>query len=483
MTRPLSARHRFARSRATVLIGLLALGSSGGQLRAQSSLQPTPDASGHTLQTKGDVEKCRSYGPSYSPVGESGLCAFVGGGIIVQAAKEFTSSDITLIGQRIPTLFAKGAGVPIVYYHSEDVGKKTRYPVVGTIASAHLMLRGDTDAGMMRAFVRVTADARSRYDVDSGDVLVELRKIDESYYLGALEEAWFQWNGLKVGIQPSLFGFNRLPSVITPGYTSIVTTMAASFTHTITRNMSVSVSAEDPDRRRVGEGVLSRPVASNTPDYVAMTRLATQTSLFHLSGAIHHADDRVISDFTGGPSRSVNGWAVSAGLQTRVKWDEIVGPSAEGLLGRFGLSVAHATGAIAYLGIPFFATDYVAGSDGATHRSEGWSALASYEHMLAPRVKLNFNASVFSVGMHSAPEEVIPHLDPNVAALPGLDFEVDVRGAVLQAGIGFNPMKGMVIGVEGGFTATEAKGRYAGVDGRSESAGFPHVGVYLRQNF
>jgi hypothetical protein len=465
-----------------VVAGLLALAGKGSGAHAENPPESMPPETVHTLQDGAELQ-CRSYGPGYRAVGQSGLCAYVGGGILVQAAKEFTSRDIYLIGQRIPTLFTNGAGVPMVYYHSEDVSKQTRYPSLGTIASAHMMLRANSDLGLLRAFVRITADARTHYDRDDGDASIELRKIDDSYYLGALEEAWVQWNGVKVGIQPSLFGFNRLPSVVTPGYTSIVTTMAASFTHLITPNMSVSISAEDPRQRLMGDGVLARPTRSNTVDYVTMARLATPSALFHISGAMHHADDNVISDFMGGPDKSVNGWAVSAGLQSRVKWADFLGPAADGLLGRFGLSVAHATGAIAYLGIPFFAPDYVVGGDGSVYRSDGWSALASYEHMLTPRVKLNLNVSAFSVAMHSAPEEVIPHLDPNVAALPGLDFDVDVRGAVLQAGVEFSPRRGMAIGIEGGYTTTEAKGRYVGIDGDKASVGFPHVGVYVRQTF
>lgn len=483
MTRSQSAVRRIGRMLPSVSTAVLALVSCCGGASGQTEVQQGVGTADHTLQRKHHEERCRTYGPAYSAVGESGLCAYVGGGIILQAAKEFTNRDIYLIGQRIPTLFANGAGVPIVYYHADDIGKQTKNPALGAIASAHLMVRGDTDAGMFRGFVRITGDAHTHYDAENGGASVELRKIDESYYLGALEEAWLQWNGIKVGIQPSMFGFNRLPSVVTPGYTSIINTLGASLTHSVSPNMSVSVAMEDPNRRRVGDGILARPERPDKPDFVAMTRLATRTTLFHLSAALHHADDHVLSDFMGGPDRSVNGWALSAGLQSRVKWDELMGPAADGLIGRFGFSVAHASSALAYLGIPFFATDYVVGSRGEIYRSDGWSALASYEHMLAPRVKLNLNASIFSVSMHSSPEEVIPHFDPHVGPLPGLDFKVDVRGAVLQAGLEFLPMKGMAIGVEGGYTVTEAKGRYVGIEGRKESAAFPHIGLYVRQTF
>lgn len=484
MTRPASTTARTTVCSATLFFGLFSgfLAFAGTGVRAEGIPDTKSLGPSHTLQSAAE-NHCHAYGPRYSAVGDTGLCVLVGGGILVQAAKEFTNHDIYLIGQRIPTLFSEGAGVPMVYYHADDIRKQTRYPALGTIASAHMMLRGDSDVGLLRGFVRVTGDAHTHYDKNDGSVSVDLRKIDDSYYWGALEEAWVQWNGVKVGIQPSMFGFNRLPSVVTPGYTSIVTTLAASFTHAITPNMSVSFAAEDPERRLMGDGILARPRRSNTPDYVGMARLATPSTLFHVSGAIHHADDHVVSDFLGGSAKSVNGWAFSAGLQSRVKWDEFLGPAADGLLGRVGLTFAHASGAIAYLGIPFFSPDYVVDGDGTIHRSNGWSALASYEHMLAPRVKLNLNASFFAVDMHSAPEEVIPHLDKKVAPLPGLDFEVDVRGAVLQAGIEFNPMKGMVIGVEAGYTTTEAKGRYIGIEGEKANADFPHVGVYLRQTF
>lgn len=469
--------------RNSALIALMAYGGACSGALAQSEAKEPPPNSEHTLQRKHHEERCRSFGPSYSPVGETGLCAYVGGGIILQAAKEFTSRDIYLIGQRIPTLFASGAGVPAVYYHADDISKQTKNPALGAIASAHLMVRGDTEAGMFRGFVRVTGDAHTHYDADNGDLSVDLRKLDDSYYLGALEEAWLQWNGVKIGIQPSMFGFNRLPSVVTPGYTSIINTLGASLTHSISPNMSVSVAIEDPNRRLVGDGILARPARPDKPDFVAMARLATRTTLFHLSGALHHAEDHVLADFIGEPERSVNGWAVSAGLQSRVKWDELLGPAADGLIGRFGFSVAHASSALAYLGIPFFAPDYIVSSKGEIYRSDGWSALASYEHMLAPRVKLNLNASIFSVSMRSSAEEIMPFIDPLVDPLPGLDFKVDVRGAVLQAGVEFLPRKGTAIGVEGGYTVTEAKGRYVGIEGRKESAAFPHIGLYLRQTF
>jgi hypothetical protein len=510
MVRPALKRSRFARCRTALLVGFLIVWGAGAGARADdvdaamalvaAAAPPTelaaklglgaaaevgagPEA-GPTGDLKANAEKqCRSYGPGYRAVGSTGLCTYVGGGILLQMAKEFTNHDIVMVGHRIPTLFTEGAGVPIVYYHADNISKQTKYPAIGTIASAHMMVRGESDLGLLRGFVRVTADARTHYAHDDGDINVALRKFDDSYYFGALEEAWVQWNGLKVGIQPSLFGFNRLPSVVTPGYTSIVTTAAVSYTHRVDRNISVSIGVEDPGRRLMGDGVLARPTRSDTPDIVAMMRWATPSTLFHFSGALHHAEDQVMRDFVGGAAQDVSGWAWSAGMQSRIKWEEWFGTMAVGQIGRLGLTVANAQGALGYLGIPMFSTDYVIGGDGTVNRSSGWSAMAVYEHMLAPRVKLNVNASYFNVTMQSSPEQIIPDFDPNVAPLPGLEFDVGVSGSVIQIGVEFMPMQGLVVGIEGGYTTTEAKGRYVGIQGDKASVGFPHVGMYLRKSF
>ncbi len=481
MMQPNSRRPRAAGMCAALIAGVMMLGGMRDEVRAEAGKDAPPPAAASLKDGADNV--CRAFGPDYTAVGDSGLCARMGGGILVYSGKEFTDHDIVMLGQRIPTMFNNGAGAPIVYYHKDDVSKQTKNPSAGLFAFAQLMLQAQKeDVGLLRGFIRIAADARTHYAHD-GEMVFDLRKIENSYYYGALDEAWVQWNGLKLGIQPSMFGFNRLPSVVTPGYTSIVTTLAASYTIGISRNASLSLALEDPTRRAMGDGILARPGRGDVPDIVAMARIATPSTLFHISGAIRHVDDHVMKDFVGGDEKSVWGWAWSAGVQSRVKWEDIIGSDAKGVYGRLGLTVAQASGAPAYLGIPFFAPDYIAGGDGRIYNSTGWSALASYEHMLAPRVKLNLTASYFSISMHSDGEPVIPALDPNVAPLPDLDFEVDVRGTVLQAGLEFMPMPGMVLGIEGGYTTTAAKGRYVGFAGEKASVGFPHVGLYLRKSF
>ncbi len=480
MTLFISNKRRAGVLRLAVLACAAMIAGAPGDVWAADAEAPPPAAA--SLKDAGD-KVCRAFGPGYTAVGTTGLCAKVGGGILVYAGKEFTDRDIVMIGQRIPTLFGTGAGAPIVYYHKDDVSNETKNSSAGAFVFAQMMLQTRReDVGLLRAFVRIAADARTNY-ADDGDVSVDLRKIEDSYYYGALDEGWVQWNGLKIGVQPSMFGFNRLPNVVTPGYTSIVNTLSASYTLGLSRNASLSVAFEDPERRSMGDGILARPSRGDFPDIVAMARIATPSTLYHFSGAIHRVDDHVMKDFIGGEEQSVWGWAVSAGLQSRIKWEDLIGTTGAGVYGRLGLTAAYASGAPGYLGIPFFAPDYIAGGDGMIYNSKGWSALASYEHMLAPRVKLALTASYFSVSMHSDGEPVFPDVDPNVDPLPGLSFEVDVRGAVLQAGIEYMPWPDLVLGIEGGYTTTEAKGKYVGVGGDKASVGFPHVGVYLRKSF
>lgn len=470
---------RFARLAITITLFLIFADVEFAAHAAEGSeaAATTPAAA-----VKNNADKvCQAFGPDYIAVGNTGLCTKFGAGILVSVSQEFTDRDIVMVGQRIPTLFNNGAGAPIVFYHEGDVSKQTKNPSGGVYSWAQMMVQTKSDWGVLRGFVRVAADARTRYDHD-GDAVVDLRKIEDSYYYGALDEAWVQWNGLKVGIQPSMFGFNRLPTVVTPGYSSIVNTLGASYTLGISRNASLSLAFEDPERRIMADGILARPARSNMPDIVAMARIATPSTLYHFSGALHHVEDHVLSDFVGGRETSVWGWALSAGLQSRVAWQDIVGPAGEGTFGRFSFTAAYSSGAPAYLGIPFFAPDYIAAGDGARYNSKGWSAVTSYEHMLTPRVKLSLSASYFNVWMHSDGEPVVPEDGPD-PLVPDLNFEVDVHGTVLQAGLEFMPRAGMVIGVEAGHTTTSAKGRYVDFPGERATVGFPHIGAYLRQTF
>ena len=78
------------------------------------------------------------------------------------------------------------------------------------------------------------------------------------------------------------------------------------------------------------------------------------------------------------------GAAVTVGGEYRVKWSDVFGPAAGDTYGRLLLQGAVARGAMGYLGIPFFATDYVAGGNGDIRLTKGYSAVASDEHLWTP---------------------------------------------------------------------------------------------------
>ena len=439
------------------------------------SSQAIEDAKART-----DAGPCAKYRGNAVALGQTGICAIAGASIMGYVFKEFTDVDIGMIGQRIPLPYMN-AGLPVAYYFEKDVSSQTKNVGFGALATADLMLVGKSQAGLFRGYIRASFDGRSEYD-DDGGLSLRLPKIDDSYYYGALNEAWVQFNGLKVGIQPSLFGFNRVPSILNPTYTSEVTTAAASFTIGYAPNFSVSISAEDGSRRNYSEGILSRESSSlGNPDWVGLVRYASGNSLYHFSAASHEAEDNVMRDFAGGRSAQVDGWAAAAGFQTKIEWDKYLGDAFARNPGRLSITAAVAEGAMGYLGVPFFAPDYVVSGGGAVERSTGWSAVAAYEHIWAPAWKSTLSYSLFSVNMQSPSESMLPvELDVPV---PTFDFDITVTGSVLQAGLEHMLAPGVTAGLEVGYTWTEAEGRYAGDKARDLAVGYPHVGVYLRRWF
>ncbi|MFZ3181258.1 MAG: hypothetical protein WA156_13865 [Methylocystis silviterrae] len=119
-----------------------------------------------------------------------------------------------------------------------------------------------------------------------GETRITLNQINGHYWRGAFDQAWVQFGGLRVGLQPSLFSFSRTGYTFMPGYASYMTTPAVSYTHRIENinvlpgllprlGASISVSAEDPTLRRYPDGVLSRyPTGMGYPDFVAHCALA-----------------------------------------------------------------------------------------------------------------------------------------------------------------------------------------------------------------
>jgi hypothetical protein len=134
-----------------------------------------------------------------------------------------------------------------------------------------------------------------------------------------------------------------------------------------------------------------------------------------------------------------------------------------------------ARGAIGYLGIPFFATDYVADADGDLRATTGYSAVASYEHLWTTTLKSSLTYSLFGTSETSGAELLAPD-EP-------MWFDVKIRGSLLQGGIEDMVQPGLTIGVEGGYTWTTATGNYAGASSAPLSVGFANLAAYVRKVF
>ena len=145
---------------------------------------------------------------------------------------------------------------------------------------------------------------------------------------------------------------------------------------------------------------------------------------------------------------------MTVGGEYRVKWSDVFGPAAGDAYGRLLLQGAVARGAMGYLGIPFFATDYVAGGNGDIRLTKGYSAVASYEHLWTPTLKSTVTYSIFGTTEASPVEELSPGVP--------MWFDVKLRGALVQGGIEDMVQPGLVLGAEAGYTWTTATGGYAG---------------------
>ena len=452
----------------------------------ETSIQSVPEAasSGLDIGASQSKPKGTSRGCGRSGVALfSGICASTGAFTMGFVSKDFAQKDIGVIGTRFftPFVVGGGGGAPLAFYHLQDVARQTESLGYGGLVSTHILLKRQSEEMAFSAFLRLTVDGRSNYD-ESGNFSFDVDALDTDYYGDIVEEAWVQVNGIKIGVQQSAFGFNRTPSVLTPGYTSVVTTKAASITFRPGLNTSLTIAAEDPERRIRSDGVLSRSTATDMPDVIGLIRHATPSTLYHFSGAFHRAADSVVAEFAGGREKRVSGFAISAGAQTRVLWSDLFGPIARQIIGRASITAAYAEGALGYLGTPFFAPDYVVNSDGSVDRSSGWSAVASYDHMVTKNVKANLNYSYFSTSMNSSSNPIFPDLGGAIKQ-PGLEFETRIQGSVLQAGLEYIPRANLILGVEAGYTWTAAEGTYSGAPGANITAKFPHLGAYVQYRY
>jgi hypothetical protein len=424
--------------------------------------------------------ECGAYGSKFFKLGDSGFCGKAGYDVMVFGAKDFAQSDVSLVSQRLPS-FQYAAGIPMLYYTDKSFAAQTYYPRPGVDAQVNFMAVRQTDFGALVGFVNIRA-AGELETPEYGSLSYQPgNAVNGSILQGLVDQAWVRLGGLEVGVQPSMFGFARWGYSIMPGYSSLVNTPAVSYTYRVdnvagsNNSVSASIALEDPSRREMADGLLASYAPTRAPDVVAQMRFGSPTVLLHVGGALHEINDEAAADCCNSPENSMWGEAATVGGEYRVKWSDVFGPAAGDTYGRFLLQGAVARGAIGYLGIPFFATDYVADAEGDLHPTTGYSAVASYEHLWTPTLKSSVTYSIFGTSETSGAELLAPGVP--------MWFDVKIRGSLLEGGIEDMVQPGLTIGVEGGYTWTTATGNYAGASSAPLSVGFANLAAYVRKVF
>jgi hypothetical protein len=428
--------------------------------------------------------ECSAYGSKFFKLGDSGFCGRAGYDIMGFVAKDFAQTDVALVGQRLPSnVYA--AGVPILYYYNKSFASETDNPYPGIDAQVNFVAMRQTDYGGLIGYVnlRTAGQLQDSGDGSGGLTWVANNAVNGSLAQGLIDQAWVRLGGLEVGIQPSMFGFARWGYSISPGYSSLVNTPAISLTYRddniagSSNSVSASIALEDPSRREMADGVLADYAggAAYRPDVVAQARFGSPNILLHIGGVLHEIQDAAAWDCCLSSEHKALGGAATAGGEYRVKWSNVFGPAAGDTYGRLLVQLAAARGAMGYLGIPFFATDYVASGDGDIHLTEGYSMVASYEHLWTPTLKSSVTYSLFSTSEASNVELLAPN-EP-------MWFDVKIHGALLQGGIEDMVQPGLTVGGEAGYTWTSATGEYAGAASAPIGVRFPDLAAYVRKVF
>lgn len=426
-----------------------------------------------------------------------GFCGAIHGSLTGFMGKDFATSDLAFTTQRLPTerLGWNGtslvAAAPMLYYWKNPlVRNQTEGAYVGTYSMVNFLGFRNTDYGTISVFINAGLFARTEKNYE-GENRITLNQINGHYWRGATDQAWVQFGGLRVGLQPSLFSFSRTGYTFMPGYASYLSTPAVSYTHRIERldilpsvlpalGASLSVSAEDPSLRRYPDGVLSRyPSSTGVPDFVGQLRVGSPSFVVHASGAMHQIRDVSANAYNSfAPQNSAWGWAAQLAGEYRWKWSELLGELGGNMYGKAMLSANASQGALAYLGIPYMSIDYIAGSYGNIQRTSGQSIMGSYEHLWTPFFKTSITGGAFQTYMGSAPE----YLSVIGAVFP-MGFNTQVTGQRALGNAEYWAGDGWAIGLEGGWTWSQAKGQYIGGAGRTASVDFPNILTYLRKAF
>lgn len=391
---------------------------------------------------------CKSIGEGYFRIPDTDTCLRIGGGILAEATGDFSEHEVQIAPQRVD-------GVPDVLYAKVPIAR-------------------EVDRYSMRVDARVSANAITQTDYGNLNSFLSLRNLDnpsasdrggtDSSLRGTLssntvqlDQAWIKLGNFTAGHHPSYFDF--LPGLsFTEGYASSRMTNLVSVTQPIGDTVTLALSAEDTEFRRRQDGVWAQYSGQRAPDVVVAGRLAQPWGRVHAAAALHQIEARDNGWELRGPVEADPGWAVTAGAEYNLR-------TGDRPLGRIVVSAAYAEGAIDYLGMPNFSTDYIMEGDGRLRKTTGLSGLVAYEHFWTPRLRSVLSASGFSAVTETSP------------------FDWKTYGWLGQAALEYTPVPGLTFGTETNYYLDAVRSKRGGQNDPLARVGFMTALIYARSRF
>lgn len=387
------------------------------------------------------VNACPEYGSGFIRLPGTDVCLKTTIDLTYEMKLDLATKDIYIETTRV-------AGNPLAFYEATPLSRTINR--FSTRLDARVNFMTASKIGDMP--VMTFTSLRSGPNLTAADARATTTPSDDVI---RLDQAWIKYAGFTAGRHTSYFDFTP-GYTYTGGYASSRTLNLFAFTRTFGSEASLSFAVEDSNDRRVQDGVWAAYGGQRLPDLVGQARWAPKWGTLHAAAALHEINDTV-------NARTVYGYAFNTGLELRKKWSELFGATAGETYGRVLLSGTYASGAIGYLGIPKFATDYVADITGKTEMTRGYSFVASYEHVWAPNFKTMATLSAYRVTSDM------------------LNYNHAVRGMVAQLGAEYMPVSGLMVGVEADYFRDSVRGTYFGVPADKDKVGIFTAFAYIRR--
>jgi hypothetical protein len=384
------------------------------------------------------VTNCADAGPGFIRLLDFSTCIRLGLDVTAAFADDVAQSDVYANAMR------NADGSPAVAYGTESrTGNKHKLGGY-VLLRPHLSMVTPTDYGPLWIHVRPsnTSVVDEFSPAEVGPVFVD--------------DAWASMGAFTLGRRFSFFdynpGFNHKP-----GYTSYRTTNVHALTAPVTDGLSATLALEDGSYRRRDDKVWASYRKERLPDLVAAVHLNQDWGNAHAAVAAHGLTREESLGCSCPDGTRELGFAGSVGAEYRQAFGTTHG--------RIMISGAVAEGALDYLGIPHFASDYIADASGAIRKTNGFSAIASYEHVWLPNLRTSFSFSVY--GTSSAAN----------------DLEWRAKGQLGQVTIEVMPLSNLILGAELNHFVDAVKVADAASPGPLEQATIDQFLLYVRRFF